>query len=318
MKARATEDDTVTTMALGAMYFGTRVDETTSFRLLDCFAERGGTWIDTANCYAFWADSSGVGGQSEEVIGRWLTSRPHLSDKVRISTKVRQQPTTPHVWPESAEGLSSSAVHRAVQASLQRLRRDHIDLYWAHAEDRAVPLEETVEAMGALCADGRVTRLGASNHAAWRVERARRLAADRNLAGFSALQYRHSYLSPRPWAPVPDGGHQLLTPDGLDYAVAEELELWCYTPLLNGSYVRDDRPLPEVYDHPGTARRLTALDHVARETGSTRNQVVLAWLTALAPTVRPIVGVSTVGQLEEAMDTASLEAAALDALDEAL
>lgn len=302
-------------MALGAMYLGTRVDEATSFRLLDCFVERGGQWIDTANCYSFWADASGVGGQSEEVIGRWLTARPHLSDRVRISTKVRQQPTTPHAWPESAEGLSASAIRRAVQASLQRLQRDTVDLYWAHAEDRNVPLEETVEALGAVCADGRVQRLGASNHAAWRVERARRLASDRDLAGFAALQYRHSYLSPRPWAPLPDAGHMLLTPEGLDYATTEALELWFYTPLLNGSYVRDDRPFPEVYNHPGTATRLTALDRVARETRGTRNQVVLAWLSALAPDTRPIVGVSTVAQLEEAMDTVALESSALRLLE---
>jgi aryl-alcohol dehydrogenase-like predicted oxidoreductase len=76
-------------MVLGAMYFGTRVDEATSTALLDRFADQGGTWIDTANCYAFWADPSGVGGQSEAVIGRWLASRPGMRDRVRISTKVR-------------------------------------------------------------------------------------------------------------------------------------------------------------------------------------------------------------------------------------
>ncbi|WP_432484588.1 aldo/keto reductase [Kineococcus esterisolvens] len=305
-------------VALGAMDFGTRVDEATSFRLLDCFVERGGEWIDTANCYSFWADASGVGGQSEEVIGRWLTSRPQLSDRVRISTKVRQQPTTPHVWPESAEGLSAEAIQSAARASLQRLRREHVDLYWAHAEDRGVPLQETVEALAALCADGQVGRLGASNHAVWRVERARHLATDRGLTGFTALQYRHSYLFPRPWAPLPDAGHMLLTPEGLDYATSEDLELWFYTPLLHGSYVRDDRPFPEVYDHPGTTKRLTALDRVARETGRTRNQVVLAWLSALAPHVRPIVGVSTVSQLEEAMDTTDLAIETRHLLDEAI
>lgn len=101
-----------TRIALGSMYFGTRVDEATSFRLLDCFVERGGRWIDTANNYSFWSDPSGVGGQSEELIGRWLAARPQLRDRLLISTKVRYQPTVPHVWPESAKGLSRAAVWR--------------------------------------------------------------------------------------------------------------------------------------------------------------------------------------------------------------
>ena len=84
------------TTVLGAMFFGTRTDEATSMRLLDRFVERGGGWIDTANCYAFWSDPSGVGGQSERVIGRWLASRPGARERVRIATKVRHQPTVPH------------------------------------------------------------------------------------------------------------------------------------------------------------------------------------------------------------------------------
>lgn len=295
-------------MALGAMYLGTRVAEPDAFRLLDCWVDHGGTWVDTASCYAFWADPSGVGGQSESVVGRWLAARPHVRDRVRISTKVRWQPTVAHDWPGSAEGLSRSAVRAGLDASLARLQREHVDLYWAHGEDRSVPLEETVAAFGELCAQGRVGRLGASNHATWRVERARRLAVDLDVPGFTATQYRHSYVSPRPWASLPDDGHVLLSPDALDQATSEDLELWLYTPLVNGAYVRPDRPFPEVYDHPGTTARLAALARVADETRRTRNQVVLAWLASLAPRVRPIVGVSTVAQLEEAMATAPLEA----------
>jgi aryl-alcohol dehydrogenase-like predicted oxidoreductase len=296
----------MTEFALGAMYFGTRVDEATSMAILDRFVERGGTWIDTANCYAFWADPSGVGGQSEAVIGRWLASRPGGRDKVRISTKVGQQPTVPGRWPESAEGLSAAVIRTALRESLDRLRTDRIELYWTHAEFRNVPLEETVEALGKLVADGLVERLGASNHHTWRVERARRIAQERGVAGYTALQLRHSYVQPRPGTRLPDAGHMLLSPEAQDYVRSEGLLLWVYTALLNGAYTRPDRPLPEAYDHPGTARRLAVLGQVADELGATRNQVVLAWLAGGDPPAVPIVGVSTVAQLDEALDAREL------------
>lgn len=293
--------------ALGAMDFGTRLDQDTSTALLDRFVERGGRWIDTADCYSFWMDPSGVGGQSEAVIGRWLSARPGVRDRVLISTKAGQQPTVPGKWPESAQGLSAPAVRSAVRGSLRRLRTEWIDLYWAHAEDRGVPLEETVAAFGEVVSDGLARRLGASNHAAWRVERGRALARAAGMAGWTALQLRHSYVRPRPGVVLPEGGHRLATDESLDYVRSEpDMELWAYSSLLWGSYTRSDRPLPEHYDHPGTARRLAVLGEVAAETGATANQVVLAWLTGGDPAVVPIVGVSRTEQLDEAFDAMEL------------
>jgi aryl-alcohol dehydrogenase-like predicted oxidoreductase len=303
-----TKADMSADIVLGAMYFGTRVDEAASMALLDRFVDRGGVWIDTANCYAFWADPSGVGGQSEHAIGRWLADRPGMRERIKISTKVRQQPTVPGRWPESAEGLAAPVIRDAIQHSLTRLRTDRIDLYWAHAEDRAVPLEDTVAAFGELTAAGLVRRLGASNHRAWAMERARQLARRRGVAGYTALQLRYSYVQPRPGAAVPEAGHQLATADSLDYVRQDkDLALWAYTSLLSGSYVRPDRPLPENYEHPGTARRLAVLGQVAGELGATRNQVVLAWLLGGDPAVSPIVGVSTAEQLDEALAARALQ-----------
>jgi aryl-alcohol dehydrogenase-like predicted oxidoreductase len=298
-----TEPDIV----LGAMYLGTRVTEATSRALLDRFVDQGGAWIDTANCYSFWADPSGMGGQSESVIGRWLVDRPGRRDRVKISTKVRQQPTVPGRWPESAEGLSAPVIRDAVQNSLTRLGTDHIDLYWAHAEDRTVPLADTVAAFGELINAGLVVRLGASNHRAWAMERARQLARERGVAGYTALQLRYSYVQPRPAAPLPDAGHQLATAESLDYVRHEnDVALWAYTSLMNGSYTRSERPFPEVYEHPGNARRLAVLGQVAGELGVTRNQVVLAWLLGGDPAISPIVGVSTAEQIDEALAARNL------------
>jgi aryl-alcohol dehydrogenase-like predicted oxidoreductase len=294
-------------IVLGAMYLGTRVDEATSRALLDRFADQGGVWIDTANCYSFWADPSGVGGQSESVIGRWLVDRPGTRERVKISTKVRHQPTVPGRWPESAEGLSAPVIRGAVRKSLTRLRTDHIDLYWAHAEDRTVPLADTVAAFGELVSAGLVMRLGASNHRAWAMERARQLARERGMAGYAALQLRYSYVQPRPGAPFPEAGHQLATAESLDYVRHEkDVALWAYTSLMNGSYVRSERPFPAMYEHPGNARRLAVLGEVAGELGVTRNQVVLAWLLGGDPAISPIVGVSTSEQIDEALAARNL------------
>ncbi|MGK5741324.1 aldo/keto reductase [Micromonospora sp. URMC 103] len=296
-------------LALGAMRFGSDVDERTAFHLLDRFVDAGGTVIDTANCYAFWSDPDEAGGHSERVIGAWLAGRPGLRDRVVLSTKVGAQPVGAGDWPANREGLSASAIRTAVEGSLHRLRTDRVDLLWTHMEDRSVPQEETGYELAQLVKAGTVGRLGASNHALWRVERARGIAQANGWPGYTALQLRHSYLQPRPGATVPDQSHRFgwVTDEVLDYVSSDgELALWAYTPLLNGSYTRDDRPLPEAYDHPGTARRLTALTEVAGELGVTRNQVVLAWLTGGAPAVTPIVGVSNVAQLEEALHGAAL------------
>lgn len=298
----------MTEIVLGAMLFGTRIGEAESFALLDRFVERGGRWIDTANNYAFWEHPSGLGGQSERTVGRWLAQRPGMRDRVLLSTKVGAQPTDPTRGLDSAEGLSAEVVRAAMSASLDRLGVEHVDLYWAHVEDRSVPLAETVGVFGELVADGRARRIGASNTPAWRVERARGLAAGQGVAGWTALQLRHSYLQPRPGAPLESWSHRQVSPETLDYVRSEPgLELWAYTTLLNGGYGRADRPLERAYDHPGTASRSAALAEVSRELGATRNQVVLAWLLGGDPAVLPIVGASTVERLDEVMDSIDLK-----------
>ena len=289
-------------IVLGAMLFGTRIGERESFALLDRFVERGGRWIDTANNYSFWLHDSGLGGQSELVVGRWLAARPGVRDRVRISTKLGAQPTDAAVGFASAEGLAAPVVRSAAEQSLTRLGIGHIDLLWAHIEDRSVPLAETVEAFGELVTRGVVGRLGASNHPAWRVEQGRQLAAAQGVAGWTALQLRHSYLRPRPGAALPASAHRVVTDEVLDFVRGnDEVALWAYTALLNGGYVVPER-LDEAYLHRGTTRRLAVLDAVAEELGASRHQVVLSWLLGGSPEVWPIVGATTVARLDEALD----------------
>jgi len=302
-------------LVLGAMFFGTRSDRATSYALLDRFVEAGGTTVDTANCYAFWVSETGSGGQSEEVVGDWLRLNQGLRDDLVISTKVGMEPLVPkrRVAEQSdgrVEGLSAEVINRECERSRDRLGVESIDVYWAHGEDRSVPLEETVTAFGGLVTSGYVDRVGLSNHPTWRVERARAIALADGLVPPTALQLTTSYVRPRPDVAVPGKDHRFgcVTDETIDYVTEHpEIELWAYSPLVQGSYDRADRPFPEAYDHPGTTRRLETLTRVADGLGVTRGQLVLAWLLASTPEIRPIVGVSSVAQLDEALDAATLE-----------
>ncbi|WP_320782775.1 aldo/keto reductase [Streptomyces sp. CRN 30] len=300
----------VSVIALGAMLFGTWTDEETAFAVLDRFVEAGGNFIDTSDNYAFWYDG-GVGGQSEELLGRWRRSRG-VGDEIVIATKLGARPLAPGTsYIDNPEGLSAKAIRSATEASRERLGVEKLDLLYAHIDDATVEQRETVEAFGELVAEGTVGLLGVSNQAMWRVERARALAAGAGLPGYEVLQYQHSYLRPR--SDVPSD----LFPDGsLGHAGAELLGLLraepglilvAYSPLLTGAYVRADKPLPDDYDHPGTPARLAVLHEVAKETGATANQVVLAWQIGAELPVLPLAGASSLAQLEENLAAVDLE-----------
>lgn len=298
----------ISDLVLGTMYFGTRLDEATSFAVLDRFVDAGGTTIDTANCYSFWSSTTGAGGQSETVIGRWLAANPGVRQSLTIATKVGVEPVRPGDFSE-VEGLGAAAISAAFRASQERLGVERIDLYWAHGEDRRVDLAETIGALGGLAAMGLVDRLGVSNHPIWRVERARSVAAAAGMVGYTALQNTTSYVRPRPDVTVPGKDHRFgfVTDETCDYVTENpEFELWAYSPLVQGSYDRADRPFPQEYEHPGTTRRLAALGEAAHRLGVTRGQVVLAWLLGSRPSLRPILGVSSVEQLDAALPAGDL------------
>ncbi|MFI6657567.1 aldo/keto reductase [Streptomyces sp. NPDC050523] len=299
----------VSVIALGAMLMGSRTDEETSFAVLDRYVEAGGTFVDTSDNYAFWEDG-GQGGQSEELLGRWRRSRG-IGDEIVIATKLGARPLAPGTsYVDNPEGLSAKVIRESAERSRQRLGVDKLDLLYAHIDDPTVPQRETVEGFAELVAEGTVGLLGVSNQSAWRVERARALAAGGGLPGYEVLQYAHSYLRPRTDVPddmFPDGSLGHVGPDLLTYLRAEPaLTLVAYSPLLKGAYTHPGR-LPSDFDHPGTAPRLAALHDVARETGATPNQVVLAWQLGGELPVIPLVGASSVAQLEENLAAADLE-----------
>ncbi|MFE4520199.1 aldo/keto reductase [Kitasatospora sp. NPDC056783] len=289
---------TASAICLGAMTFGTTVDEETSTAILDRFTEAGGTFIDTSNNYAFWAPGAN-GYESEELLGRWLARRGNRDDLV-LATKAGARPVPGLPFPEHIEGLSARALREAAEGSLRRLGTDRVDLYYAHVTDPATPVEETMGAFAELVADGKVTTLGCSNHSAADLASANGLATERGWPGYRCVQQRHTYLLPRPDA---DFGIQRPADEALLSHLAQRpsMTLLAYSPLLGGSYSRPDRPLPEQYEWPAAKARLTALSEIAEESGATVNQVVLAWLLGHPVPTVPIIGASSVAQLDESL-----------------
>jgi aryl-alcohol dehydrogenase-like predicted oxidoreductase len=285
----------VSALSLGCMYFGTTVDEATSFRLLDAYYDAGGRFLDTANNYAFWVDGA-EGGESEALVGRWLSQRGRR-DEIFLATKVGANPTVPNGGFETAEGLSAAAVRAALDASLRRLQTDRIDLYYAHIDDRATPLEETVEVFGELVDQGLARRVGCSNTMTWRIEQAREAARRLGVAAYCCVQQRHSYLRPKPGS---DFDVQVAASEELlDYCASEQVALLAYSTLLAGALTRQRRPVPDAYAGADADARLGVLHAVADEVGAKPNQVALAWLNASTPPAIPLVAASSEAQLSE-------------------
>jgi aryl-alcohol dehydrogenase-like predicted oxidoreductase len=308
----------VSALALGCMLLGTRTDDETSFALLDRYAEDGGTFLDTADCYAWWGARGTEGGQSEEVIGRWL-ARTGRRDQTFVATKGTgriQDLDAPFAdgsgradWSKvTFVGAGAQTLRTSLEGSLRRLGVEHIDLYYVHVDDRSTALEETLETLAGFVTEGKVRYLGWSNVHTWRLERIRGLCEANGWPQPVALQQQHSYLQRRPGL----GTASIVDEEQLDYLRERpELSLIAYSPLLKGLY---DAPAAERAKHEAigsyagdaAVRRFQAVDAVAAELEVTPGQVVLAWLAArTAPAVVPLIGTTRVSRYLEA-------AAALD------
>lgn len=287
----------VSALCLGTLNFGSRTDKETSVSLLDAYAEAGGSFLDSANCYSYWVPGC-VGGESESLLGEWMRERGNR-DRMFIATKVFNE------YPGAEGGLRAWQIETECEKSLKRLQTDVIDLYYAHTDDREVPLEETLEAFDRLVRAGKVRYLGASNFRAWRLERARCLSQAHGWAAYCCIQQRYSYLRPKtgvafhPWTPP-------ATEDLLDFCRNNPLPLIAYSPLMKGAYDRADRAFPAEYTGPDADARLATLRAVAEEVGAKPTQIVLAWMLHSTPPVIPLFSASTLEQLRSNLQAAEI------------
>ncbi len=301
-------------LCLGTMTFGTETDEAGSHAQLDRFVEAGGTLVDTADVYSH--------GVSEQIIGRWFTSRPaEVTEPVVLATKGR------FALDDSPNGAGLSARHliRALDASLARLGLDSVDLYQVHAFDPLTPLDETLRTLDAFVRAGKIRYYGLSNFTGWQLTKAVWLARAMNVAEPVTLQPQYSLLAREiEWEIVPavlDAGLGMLP----------------WSPLgggwLSGKYQRDQRPTGdtrlgddpnrgmEAYDRRGTEHTWNVIDAVqkiAEDRSVSMAEIALAWVTDRPGVSSTILGARTLTQLETNLRAVDLhltqaETAALDA-----
>ena len=283
-------------ICLGANVFGWTADRDESFRILDAFHAGGGNFIDTADSYSHWVPGN-TGGDSEAIIGEWLAARK--PQNVVIATKVSQHP--------DFTGLAADNILKAADASLERLRTDHIDLYYAHFDDESVPLEETVTALSSLVDAGKVRHLGISNYSAARIAEWFEIVEAKGLHRPIALQ-PHYNLVEREF----EGELRTI-------AEREQLAVLPYFSLakgfLTGKYregssvdsVRAEGAQAYLADH---AALLPVLDEVAAAHGVSVATVSLAWLRSQPTVAAPIASARTVEQLPDLLASATLELSA--------
>jgi aryl-alcohol dehydrogenase-like predicted oxidoreductase len=282
-------------LCLGGNVFGWTADETQSVAVLDAYADADGNFIDTADAYSSWVPGH-VGGDSESIIGRWLATRGNR-DEMIIATKVAKLGTRP--------GLSAGNIRAAAEDSLRRLGTDRIDLYYAHEDDTAVPLEETLGAFDTLVREGKVRYVAASNYAPARLEEALAISARDGLVSYVALQTEYNLVA-REY-------------EGLLRDVCENHAISCipYFALAVGFLTGKYRPGGGGVDSPraGKAEQyldgrglavLEALDQVAAAHTTTVASVALAWLAAQPTVAAPIASARTPEQLVDLLPMATL------------
>ncbi len=289
----------VSPICFGGNVFGWTVDETTSFKLLDAWVDAGMNFIDTADVYSRWVPDHS-GGESETIIGKWL-KHSGKRDKVVLATKVGKDMGNGKV------GLGPAYLRAAVEASLQRLQTDVIDLYQSHDDDATVPLADTLGAYAELLRAGKVRSIGASNFTALRLTEALAVSAKAGLPRYETLQPLYNLVE-RP-------------------AYEAELEKVCVdnglgvinffalaSGFLSGKY-RSEADLGQSargqgvkkYLTPKGMRVLDALDAVAQRLSATPAQVALAWQIARPGITAPIASATSLAQLDGLVAAARLQ-----------
>ncbi|MFF8227517.1 aldo/keto reductase [Streptomyces caelestis] len=303
----------VSACALGTVNFGTRwgggAQEKEARAVFERFADAGGTFIDTADCYQ--------DGQAETLLGEFLATR---RDQFVLATKYSYGLSADDRGPQTT-GNSRSAMIRSLEGSLRRLRTDHVDLYWVHFPDTLTPVDEIVAALDDLVRAGKIRYGGLSNFPAWRVARAVTLGELSGRSPVVGIQTEYSLVE------------RTADRELLPMAEALGLGVALWGPLGGGLLTGKYRHSSEgrLTDWQGRVLRTESDGHrtavldevlaVAKEAGAPAAQVAVAWLHARARRTNaaqvPVVGPRSVAQLDDYLAALSLEldAAHLSRLD---
>jgi aryl-alcohol dehydrogenase-like predicted oxidoreductase len=289
----------VSPLAFGGNVFGWTVDETQSFRLLDAWLDAGFNFVDTADVYSRWVPGH-VGGESETIIGKWFR-QSGKRNRVVLATKVGKP------MGEGKEGLSAAYIRDAVDASLQRLKTDHIDLYQSHDDDVATPLEESLEAFASLIKAGKVRAIGASNYTAPRLAEALDVSERLGLPRYESLQPLYNLYDR---AVFEDDLEALCLARGVGvinfYALAAGFLTGKYRSEADAGKSARGANTTKKYLNARGLRILDALDAAASAQGATPAQVAIAWQIARPTITAPIASATSIAQLDELTRAATL------------
>lgn len=276
----------VSELALGTMTFGEDwgwgASKDESRRIFDAYAEAGGNFIDTAINY--------TDGTSERFVGEFIASdRDHFVVATKYTLGTR--PGDPNF-----SGNHRKNMMQAVDASLQRLGTDHLDLYWVHVWDFTTPVEEVMRGLDDLVRQGKVLYVGISDTPAWIVSRANTLADFRGWSPFAGLQLRYSLID------------RTAERELLPMARALDLGVTAWSVLgagmLTGKYNRENPPEEgRIAARAASKERglsiAEAVIAVADEIGCTPSQVAIAWVRQQPGVLIPLLGARTLSQLED-------------------
>ena len=290
MQYRKLGDLEVSPICLGAWMFGGQTPETVAARIVDSARDAGVNFVDTADVYA--------NGESERIIGRHLRCDRH---RWVLATKVGE------VGPDSTGGgLGRSWVMKAIDASLARLGTDHVDIYYLHLLDPSTPIEETLQTLGAIIAQGKVRHFGVSNYRGWQIADMVRLCDQLGVPRPIVCQPYYNILNRTAETEIlPACSHF-----GIGTAV--------YSPLagglLTGKYgpserarnddraARRDTKFSEDEFHRGAIDLASRVAAHAKARGMAATEFAIAWILANASVTSAIAGPRTEAQWGQYLD----------------
>ncbi|MET0181405.1 MAG: aldo/keto reductase [Caulobacterales bacterium] len=278
----------VSRLCLGCMSFGSMADwmisQEESFAQVKRAHEAGINFYDTADIYSR--------GESEEILGRALQEFKVRRDETVIATKV----FNPMGRGPNRGGLSRKHIMQSIDASLQRLGVDYVDLYQIHRFDYHTPIEETIEALDDVVKAGKALYIGASSMFAYQFMKMLMRADQLGRARFVSMQNHYNLLyreEEREMNPL---------------CVSEGVGMIPWSPLAGGALVRAGEPTSKRAQGPMGGRRyqresdravVEALRAVAAARGETPAQVAIAWLLSKPGVSAPIIGATKLSQLDD-------------------
>ena len=284
-------------VCFGGNVFGWTLDENQSFDILDKYIDLGFNFIDTADTYAWWVN--GTGGQSEEIIGKWIKSR-NSRDKIIIATKVGSE-TKEHGF-----DISKNHILKSADESLKRLGVEQIDLYYTHFDDNKTPIEETLAAYQELIEAGKIKHIAASNLTPERLMQSFNIAEQNNLPKYAALQPHYNLMERENfesnYAPIVSQFNLSVFPY---WSLASGFLTGKYRTKKDLSKSQRGGAAEKYINEKGTAV-LGALDIVANKHNTTQASIALAWLINNPLITAPIASATNENQLKAIAEAPNL------------